>query len=271
VFPNHGQCSTTPVAVAGELRFGTIDAGVLLPLNCALTKSGAAYCWGNNELGQLGVGTRAGPEYCPDGYLLTGSFACSTVPAPVAGGFTFTAVTAGRGHACALAASGAAYCWGDNSSGQLGDGTTSTRISPTAVVGGHAFSALAAGYDHTCGVASDGIAYCWGAGGALGGSPTSWIPVPVAGNLTFAAITAGVHYSCALTTEGLAYCWGSNWIGQLGDGTTTNRTAPMPVAGGLVFRAVDAGNDTSCGITAGGIAYCWGGGNTVPVKVPGQP
>ncbi len=264
VCPGHGQCSTTPVAVVGGLRFFAIDRSVLLPFTCALARGGDAYCWGNNELNQLGVGVPAGPEFCPQ--------SCSTVPVKVAGGLAFTAVTAGRGHACALTASGAAYCWGDNYTGQLGDGTTSTRISPTAVVGGHTFVALAAGYDHTCGVASDGIAYCWGAGGALGGSPNSWIPVPVAGNLTFAAITAGVHYSCALTTEGLAYCWGSNWIGQLGDGTTTDRTTPTPVAGGHVFKAIDAGHDISCGITTTGVAYCWGGGGSiVPVKVPGQP
>lgn len=261
--PNFGACSTSPVAVTGTFRFSAIDRGVLDPFTCALARGGDAYCWGDNGFGQLGAGVRTGPEFCPG--------SCSTVPAKVVGGLTFTAVTAGRGQVCALTASGAAYCWGDNADGQLGDGTTSTRMSPTAVVGGHTFVALAAGYDHTCGVASDSIAYCWGAGGALGGSPTSWIPVAVAGNLKFATISGGVHYSCALTTAGLAYCWGSNWIGQLGDGTTIDRTAPTPVAGGHVFKAVDVGYTSSCGITTAGVAYCWGDGNTVPVKVPGQP
>ncbi len=259
--PNAGQCSTTPVAVAGGQRFAAIDRGVYIQFTCAVTQSGDAYCWGNNELGELGLGTKNGPEYCQLGGPPR---SCSTVPAAVAGGLKFTAVTAGRGYACALTASGAAYCWGVNDSGQLGDGTTSDRLSPVPVVGGRTFVAIAAGYDQTCAVTSDGSAYCWGGG-------SKWVPTPVAGTPTFATISAGVHHRCALTTLGTAYCWGSNWLGQLGDGTTTDRTSPVPVAGGHVFTTLDAGDGTSCGVTTAGVAYCWGGGSTVPAKVPGQP
>lgn len=262
--PNVGPCSTTPMAVVGGLRFSAIDRGVLLPFTCALAESGDAYCWGNNELYQLGLGTRTGPEDCPG--------SCSTAPAKVTGGFTFIAVSAGRGHACALTASGAAYCWGANYAGQLGDGTTSDRISPVPVAGGHAFASIAAGYEHTCAVASDGSAYCWGSGPLGGSTSSSWNPVPVADTLRFATITAGVHHTCALTRAGAAYCWGGNYAGQLGNGTFDGSATPVAVAGGHVFASVDVGDETSCGVTTTGVAYCWGSyASNVPVKVPGQP
>lgn len=250
VCPDSGQCSTVPVLVAGGHRFSAIDGNVLVPFNCALAQNGDAYCWGNNEAYQLGLGTRTGPEYCPAG----STFSCSTVPAKVAGGFTFTAVSAGRLHACALTASGAAYCWGVNYAGQLGDGTTSDRTSPVPVLGGHTFVAITAGYEHTCALTAEGSAYCWGYGPLGGSSISSWVPIPVAGTLTFAAISAGIHLTCGLTTTGAAYCWGAT---------------PAPVAGGYVFATVDAG-ETACAVTTAGVAYCWDGSN-VPIKVPGQP
>jgi len=264
VCPDSGQCSTIPVAVAGGHRFSAIDRSVLVSFNCALAQSGDAYCWGDNGGYQLGLGIRIGPEDCPG--------SCSTAPAKVTGGFTFTAVSAGRLHACALTASGAAYCWGTNYASQLGDGTTSDRTSPVPVAGGHAFAGIAAGYEHTCAVTAEGNAYCWGSGPLGGSTGSSWIPVPVADTLRFVTISAGVHYSCALTHAGGAYCWGGNYAGQLGNGTFVDAATPAAVAGGHVFASLDAGYETSCGVTAAGVAYCWGGyASNVPVKVPGQP
>ena len=90
---------------------------------------------------------------------------------------------------------------------------------------------------------------------ACGGKGLTQPPV----HLTFAAVSAGYLYTCGLTTAGVAYCWGFNSIGQLGDGTTTDRASPVLVGGGLSFAAVSTGSGHNCGLTTVGAVYCWGG------------
>jgi len=177
-------------------------------------------------------------------------------------------VDAGASHSCALRASGQAYCWGYNGNGRLGDGTTTRRLVPTPVAGGLTFASLSAGAVHTCGVATSGAAYCWGynGDGELGDGTTTQqlVPNAVAGGLTFASVNAGAGqslntaYTCGVTSSGAAYCWGTNFYGQLGDGTTTQRLVPNTVAGGLTFADVRAGGNHTCGVTTSGAAYCWG-------------
>jgi alpha-tubulin suppressor-like RCC1 family protein len=280
------SCSTRPVPVTGGLRFAALAA--VAP--CALTRSGAAYCWGLNQRGSLGIGSITGPEDCRGN-------PCSTAPVAVTGGLTFTAITSGDAHVCALDAGGAAYCWGWNDLGQLGDGTTTDRSSPTPVAGGLRFVKLSAGYASTCGLTSDGTAYCWGfnESGQLGVGtdmgpescleqrPCSTVPVRVAGGLRWASISIEHFHACAVTPTGAAYCWGANHTGATGIGTTQHTTRPTAVAGGLTFTSVDAGREHSCGVTVAGVGYCWGentygqlgDGTTtrsyVPVRVAGQP
>jgi alpha-tubulin suppressor-like RCC1 family protein len=200
-----------PVAVNTTQAFtliGTSNANT-----CGLTTSGAAFCWGANNSGQLGSG---------------GSTASQLSPVPVIGGLTFAALSTGVQHSCAITAAGAAYCWGLNSSGQLGNGTTSASSSatpPGAVTGGLTFAKIAAGLAHTCALTPAGVAYCWGNnfdGGLGNGTVTNRTsPVAVAGGLTFAGITSGASHTCAWTQAGTAYCWGDNAEGQIGDGTST--------------------------------------------------
>jgi alpha-tubulin suppressor-like RCC1 family protein len=114
-----------PRAVAGGLSFERVSAGVLH--TCGETTLNQAYCWGDNALGQLGNGTNTGPETCH--YR-----PCSTRPVAVAGGRFFKQVSAGVWHACGTTAA-AAYCWGYNSFGQVGDGTTTDRLTPVPVAG----------------------------------------------------------------------------------------------------------------------------------------
>ena len=242
----YGNNRLTPVAVSGGLTFAAVSGGALY--TCGVTTSGAAYCWGLNNYGQLGNGTT------------TFSF---LTPVAVSGGLTFTAVSTSDYHTCGVTTSGAAYCWGWNNSGGLGDGTSGTdRLTPVAVSGGLTFAAVSTSDSHSCGVTTSGAAYCWGsnAGGALGNGTTtgSTTPVAVFGGLTFAAVSAGTRYTCGVTPSGAAYCWGDNGYGVLGNGTTTSSTTPVAVSGGLTFAAVSAGFINACGVTTSGTAYCWG-------------
>jgi len=206
----------SPVLVAGGLAFAAVNTGVFH--TCGVTTAGAAYCWGRNILGELGDGTTVE----------------RTSPTPVAGGLAFAHMgRIGFYHTCGVTSDGAAYCWGDNSSGQLGDGTTTWEASPVLVTGGLRFATVSAGSYHTCGVTSGGAAYCWGGNffGELGdGTFTQRTsPVAVAGGLMFATVSAADTYTCGVTIGGAAYCWGSNAAGQLGNGTTGASSTPVRV------------------------------------------
>src|SRR6266581_2797973 len=246
------------VAVAWSLATtpasGVADAAQ--PLNPTSGQTGTA----GTTVTTFRAGTTAGAATIT---AATGGLA-ATVDVTVLGGLSFAAVSAGFNHTCGVTTAGAAYCWGHNIEGQLGDGTRTDRTSPVAVLRGLSFAAMSAGFSHTCGVTTAGAAYCWGRGGNgnLGdGSATSRTsPVAVVGGLSFAAVSAGVFgHTCGVTTAGAAFCWGNNTLGQLGDGTTTDRTSPVAVLGGLSFAAVNAGEfGHICGVTTAGAAYCWG-------------
>jgi alpha-tubulin suppressor-like RCC1 family protein len=243
--------STTPIKIFGGLTFSSISVGGLQGFTCGLTTAGAAYCWGYNDYGQLG----------------TGNFTNTIVPVPVTGKLTFTALSAGEsGQACALVAGGAAYCWGYNGSGQLGNGSVAYSSSPLPVSGGLSFASISAGENgQTCGVTLGGAGYCWGynVDGELGNgtginSPT---PVAVSGGFSFKSISAGFMSTCGVTTSGAAVCWGDNTYGELGNGSTANSKVPAAVSGGLTFAAVSVGDAFACGLTTSGAAYCWGYAN----------
>src|SRR5438094_774679 len=254
--------SATHVAVSGGLAFTTVSVGAGLAgggFACVLTTVRAAYCWGDNIAGELGIGTTTGPQNC---FSVSHPQACSTTPVAVAGGLTFRAISAGSGFACGVTTSGAAYCWGANPYGQLGTGTTTGSATPVTVAGGLSFRAVSAGGGAACGVTPSSTAYCWGmnSDGQLGTGTTagSATPVAVAGGLAFTTVSAGHAFACGVTTSGTAQCWGVNTFGQLGTGTTTGSATPATVGGGLSFATVSAGDASACGVTTSGAAYCWG-------------
>src|SRR3989442_1774307 len=268
--------SLAPVPVAGGLAFTTVSVGGGLGgggFACGITTVGAAYCWGDNIAGELGIGTTTGPQNC---FSVSHPQACSTTPVAVAGGLTFRAISAGSGFACGVRTSGAGYCWGANFRGELGTGTTNGSATPAAVVGGLSFKAVSVGgQEFACGVTTSGAAYCWGdnlygelgTGTSIGpqscgGAACSMMPVAVGGGWSFGSASTGNGFACGVATSGAAYCWGVNVNGNLGTGTSAGTATPAAVAGGLSFSEVSAGDGSACGVTTSGAAYCWGNGSS---------
>jgi len=215
--------------------------------SCAITSTGGVKCWGQNHYDQLGNGTTTG----------------SNVPVQVAGLTSGVVSLSGTYvHTCALKSDGSVWCWGNNTVGQLGDGTTANRTTPGPVFGLYSgIVAIATGFNHTCALNSDGIVKCWGdnAYGQLGdGTYTQRIqPVQVLSGAVLANLTAGGLYSCAIASTGGVSCWGRNSWGQHGTGLLTE--TPIPIGSAFLatgIASVSAGPQHACAVTTAGGAKC---------------
>ncbi len=270
-------CATTPVDVQGFGGSGTIAKAVAAggQNSCALTAGGGVWCWGQNYSGQLGDGLMV--------HSSCGGEDCSLVPVAVSGlASGVAAISVGGGHACALTTGGGVKCWGDNTYGALGDGTTTNRWAPVDVSGlTSGVVAIAAGGAHTCAVTTSGGVLCWGSNGdgelgvgsqshsSCSGEDCSLLPLPVPSLPSgVTTVAAGDSDTCVLTTGGGVKCWGWNGYGcELGDGMVTHShcggedcsLVPVDVSGlasGAVALAV--GLYANCAATSAGKVECWG-------------
>ena len=301
-----GPESPTPIPISAD-GSGLLDGKTVKQISagyyhtCAIASDNTAYCWGENNSGQLGDNRDSGPE--------------SYIPVPISAdgsglldGKTVKQISAGQYHTCAIASDNTAYCWGDNGSGKLGDDYVSGggSIVPVPIsadgsglLDGKTVKQISAGSNHTCAIASDNTAYCWGdnGGGQLGDNQASgWespTPIPISADgsgllegKTVRQISTGFYRTCAIASDGQAYCWGYNWFGQLGDGSYMDSSIPIAIDTtgalyGKTIKQISTGYYHTCAIASNNTAYCWGdngngklgddyvsgGGSIVPVPI----
>jgi len=226
--------------LALRLPYTQVSAGS--NVSCGIGPEGVARCWG-----ALGFDE----QYLEDKRLAIA-------------GMRWRSISVGNRNLCGIDDAGAAWCLGQNPTGQLGNGSTADRLlsSPVRVVGGLVFSAISVGA-HSCGIAASGEGWCWGQGdyGQLGNDSNQnrAVPVQVAGELKFRSISAGLLHSCGVTTDGRAWCWGSNELAPLGVGSTRLVVhMPAAVASMVRFEAIRAAYRHTCALATGGGVWCWG-------------
>lgn len=245
---------------------------------CAMLGDQTVWCWGRNDVGQLGYGTT---DVCPE--LLMGgmsrSIACHSSPFQLAGVSDARVLTLSNNHGCVLRSDGTLGCWGGNEVGQLGTGTqfSSMDIARAQLPSGRAANVVALGTHHACAMAVDGL-YCWGSNqfGQLGAAASdrcmldgtsiecARTPIKVMAPTLIVGLAAGEGHTCALLENGQVFCWGSNQYGQLGKGVATEMSIHEPtqvrMGSGVLddVMAITAGRQHTCALRRDGGVLCWG-------------
>jgi alpha-tubulin suppressor-like RCC1 family protein len=180
-----------------------------------------------------------------------------------AGGFSFTEISAGADHTCALQSSGQVRCWGRDADEQLGNGAGTESNTPALVSGDRNYRSVSAGTLHTCAVETAGLLFCWGGGpagqtGRPPGAGRNSVPSQVGTETSWLDVAAGVAHTCARFGDGEVFCFGNNARGALGTGDDIAVDGPTAVEGGVQMSQLSAGNQFTCGVAPGGELYCWG-------------
>lgn len=253
------------------VKFSSVSAGN--SHTCAVSTAGAAWCWGADDMGQLGRNNFS---------------AGNSDPAPVwpYNMGTVRSITTGSTHTCAVNTAGQAWCWGDNADGQLGVGNVPQQRKPalvaeTAGFPGGGITQLEASDFHTCAATNSGSMFCWGSNsfGRIGNpaGSSSRTPIKVQAHAAIAEnavdfkadrISLGIEHTCAWRErDGVAWCWGRGLFGQLGDGTPSSSvTLPRTrVKGETILleptgaiTQLSSGSNHVCTVNEGGMAFCWG-------------
>jgi alpha-tubulin suppressor-like RCC1 family protein len=321
---------SSSVPTTGPTHFVLAAAGTIVRSSgfgggsaCLITLfTGAVHCWGYNGNGTFGNGSTENSDVpVPGGSGMTfyalsvgvvsacgiasssrslycwGSYGDNQHLTPVLfnDDHKFKDLSGGVASGCALTVEGDAYCWGEGTDGELGDGLNAPSATPVQVVGGHTFASIGVGGGFACGLTTQRDAYCWGIndGGQLGSGSaeqkSSATPVLVTGQHHFTSLSVGADHVCALDPAGEAWCWGHNNDSQLGNGSDFHpdfnpHPTPERVSGNIDFSVISAGGGSSCGVSSDGAAYCWGQnfygqlgngstnhgyGNYIPVAVAG--
>lgn len=260
-------CSPSPAPVAGGHTFALIGAG--FDFACGIDNLRQIWCWGDDAFGSLGSTSEPVPPSLVGG-------------APFAAAHQFNALSVGQFHACGITLDRLLFCWGSNTHGQLGIGSSNPAGPPTQVNNGLSWSAVAAGTLHTCATTTDLKMYCWGdaESGALSidptvtktqnctfgsatfqcmQSPTTPVPATNGASGYWDLVTAGSGFTCARDSLGshFTYCWGAS--GFTGTGSVAPGPTPTPIVSTAVFSGIQAGNGYACAIpNAPGDTVCWG-------------
>jgi alpha-tubulin suppressor-like RCC1 family protein len=293
--------STSPVAVSGLTNATSVSAGGAAAVvqrghTCSLTSDTKVMCWGYNGNGQLGVENSDGTVSDASTPVVV-QFDSDPAPPDSTGPHVtladlsgITNAATGGFHSCAIASDKTVWCWGANASGQLGDNSTTDRhhgvhvqkddSSPTTDNPLTGVVALAPGADFTCALLDTGSVRCWGGNGdgqlGNGSSSGSSKPVAVSGidgsdnDHKATALAAGDEHACGVLANGALVCWGNNASGQVGDGSTANRSVPTPVSGlgptdssvptqlRPIIRSISASQLNTCAVLVDTTVYCWG-------------
>jgi len=250
----------TPVRVQGLSDVIAVSAGSWHTM--ALRSDGTVWAWGSNIFGQLGQ-------------PLT-TYSRST-PVQVRGLIDIIAISAGGQHNVALRNDGTVWAWGNNTAGQLGYRTiVGNRPAPAQVQGLSGITAIDGGSSHTIALQYDGTVWVWG--NIFRTSSIGDAPVQVQGLNNVTAIAGGGYHNIALRNDGMVWTWGNNFVGELGDGTTTNRLIPMQVQGLDNVTTIAGGGSHTIIIRSDDTIWAWGNnshgqlgdGNTVSHLTPTQ-
>lgn len=228
--------------------------------SCAIANNGQIYCWGAGTNGQIGNSS-------------TSNVNIPTAITTPNGVSSFSLISLGTDFSCAIANTGKIYCWGLGTTGQIGNGASSTVNLPTGVTmpnGVTSFKSISTNGASSCALANTGVVYCWGRGtsGQIGNGANLTVNIPTAvtmpsGVTSFSSISTNATLSCALANTGIVYCWGAGSNGRIGNGANNNVNIPTAVtipSGVTSFRSVSTNDNFSCSLANTGVVYCWGSG-----------
>jgi alpha-tubulin suppressor-like RCC1 family protein len=233
----------TPVTKAGP--WASVSAGS--EFSCAVHADGTLWCWGLNSSRQLGDATTMNTAVPVQEKTLAADWA---------------SVTAGSGFTCGVKVDGTRWCWGGNSLGQGGDGTTISINQPKKADADTDWAKIEAGDLAACGIKKSGALLCWGDGsvgqtGQPGDETLKLSPAAASAEMDWIAVAGGLRFACGVQASGRLSCWGSASRGALGGGFAPDRTEPSQVGVDADWDFVDVQQDNGCGIRKGEL-WCWG-------------